>query len=108
MPFKEGESGNPAGRPKGTEAMRPAIRKMMEMTADALEAYQCKNMTEQIARRRVLLAMATDDFRSLDALTDQLEGKPNQPSTIDANVQSNTNPIADAINALAKAQRGDA
>jgi hypothetical protein len=99
MPFEKGHNLSVGiGRPKNEDSIRNRLRMFSEMSAEDLDNYRCKTTAEIIARNRIRSAiLAGEDFRNIDALTEQLDGKPNQPQTIDAKVETVTNPIVDAI-----------
>ena len=85
------------GRPPNSESIRAHLRKFEAMDIEALEKYRPKTTGEALARRRILLAQTSDDYRSIDALSDQLDGKPNQPQTIDATLETKVNPIVELL-----------
>ena len=97
MPFEKGHNLS-VGRPKNEDSIRNRLRMFSEMSAEELDNYRCKTTAEIIARNRIRSAIAAnEDFRNIDALTEQLDGKPNQPQTIDATLETKVNPIVELL-----------
>lgn len=90
-PFKKGQSGNPAGKPKGAKHSRTRLLRLL-----ALEQTKRNPVTGQDEEFSVLeqLDMAQiakalkGDIRSYNALLDRLEGGVNQK--LDVELNSNT------------------
>lgn len=71
MPFKEGQSGNPGGRPKGDKQFREALQTAIKRTDGD------KTQLARIAEALVVKAIS-GDVPAINAIADRLDGKPNQ------------------------------
>ncbi len=67
MPFQPGESGNPGGRPKGTNEVRELARKHTAAAIDRLAAIMETGQSEQ------------SQIMAANSLLDRGWGKPTQP-----------------------------
>ncbi len=77
MPFQKGNTLSP-GRPKNEDSLRNRFRMFANMSIEEIQAYRCKTTAELIAKKRILDATQSEDYRSIDSLADQLDGKPRQ------------------------------
>ena len=71
MPFKEGESGNLAGRPKSAKLFKDALQIAIRRTSDD------KSELAYIAEALVIKAKA-GDIPAIREIADRLDGKPTQ------------------------------
>lgn len=98
--FKPGQSGNPAGKPKGSRSFKTVIAEVLELTAqskdlDADEAALFAKLKailgrepayrEMMAFRQVAKAIA-GDTQAFNAVADREEGKPVQAVALDAEI----------------------
>lgn len=74
--FKPGQSGNPAGRPKETEAVRKAKEGMSKMTPQVV-----KQMQEALNDPETKLS---DKIKIWEIIFDRVMGKPQQAVEVDA------------------------
>ncbi len=79
--FKPGQSGNPAGKPKGTLSMRTQIQKILSTEID--EENPITGEKERISVADVLimkqvLKAKKGDTRAFEVLKDHIEAKPKQ------------------------------
>lgn len=71
MPFKEGESGNPNGRPKSDKQFRDALTLAIKRTDGD------KSKLDRVADALIDKAL-TGDVPAINAIADRLDGKANQ------------------------------
>lgn len=74
-----GESGNPAGKPR-TKKMTEALRRLLELSPEAREAYQPKDGHEEAAKMLLQSAFKGDGkfsqrVHALALIYDRIEGK---------------------------------
>ena len=74
MPFKQGKSGNPKGRPKKGETMTDLLREKIEIPKTSREKLTRK---EKIIEKLILLAEG-GDLSALKYLFDRLDGRPKE------------------------------
>jgi hypothetical protein len=87
--FQPGESGNPSGRPKGSQNIRTILAQLLEMPdADNPDITRLEKICAK------LVVMATHgDLASVDRVFDRLEGKPLQNGKLEtANTNLNVTP----------------
>ncbi len=86
-PWKPGETGNPAGKPKGTLALKTIARELLEEETDFVKANG--EVVRMPMGKAGLLAwiecalkskdpLKDNDWRAMNALLEHLEGKPTQ------------------------------
>lgn len=84
-PFKEGQSGNPAGKPKGSKSMKTILREMMELMVDnpkgqLTEQYSKDNkisVKEMLVMQDIINAQKGNE-KAKQRIWEYLEGKPDQ------------------------------
>lgn len=84
MGFKSGAewNGNELGRPRNEDSIRHWYRKLSEMNADDLKTFRPKTTAQLIALKRVQLAVEDNDYKNIDAFTEQVDGKLAQTQKI--------------------------
>ena len=83
--FKEGESGNPSGRPKGSRNRSTIVREILELMEEMknpITGNQEKLTQEQIMTLAVLNKARKGDVRAYQALMDSGYGAPKQQTEI--------------------------
>jgi hypothetical protein len=81
-PFKPGQSGNPAGRPKKA-LLSDALRRQL---AEAMQGAPEKTIAEVIARALIREAVA-GNVQAIREVGDRSEGKPAQAIALDLDVR---------------------
>ena len=78
--FKPGKSGNTKGQPKRKDSIRTQLRFLTGITKEDRErlAKTPFSGAQELALKRFELAELTEDYRCIDSLADQLEGRPDQ------------------------------
>jgi len=85
--FKPGQSGNPAGRAKGT-MVSTILKEMLDLnikvTRNPLTGEKLKTMkvNELIALRMISNAIKSKDLKAIDQYLDRIEGKPQQSHSV--------------------------
>lgn len=79
--FKPGESGNPAGKPKGVEHSKTRLLKFLSLMVKAKNNLLTKEEEEELSVLELmdiaLIAKATQgDVKAYKEIMDRLEGKP--------------------------------
>lgn len=92
IPFKKGQSGNPAGRPKGSKNRSTIIREMLDMMVQVKddngdEVWQSNEY--RMVQAMVNKAIEKGDVAAFNALYDNLYGK--LKDTVDMNTTEQVN-----------------
>lgn len=81
--FKQGESGNPNGRPKGAVSIKAELQKLMEIVLKG-EINPLTDLPEdmptgrKIALNLAMKAVADADLKAIQLALEHLDGKPQQ------------------------------
>lgn len=92
-PFKPGESGNPAGRPKGTKNMSTILKEMLELE---IEVDGVKITQKDAIIKKLIQKSTAGELSAIQEIFDRTEGKAKQE--IKHEIQKgiiNIDPIAD-------------
>lgn len=86
IPFKEGESGNPAGRPPGAKSFATILNKLLDLEASDADKTdeEIKAMFPEgkVTKREILMtrllirALRDPDSKSMERLMNRVEGRP--------------------------------
>lgn len=78
--WKPGQSGNPKGKPKGTQSARTIIEKYINALSPSKHPDTLKNLTYHDAAwmQQISKAALKGDLSALNAITDRLEGQAKQ------------------------------
>ena len=79
MTWKPGESGNPDGRPKNRDCIRSCLRILLDKSPKELEGYMPNTVAQDIAKKKIMMARLTDDWKEIDGLINQVDGNPKTP-----------------------------
>jgi flagellar motor protein MotB len=86
--FKPGQSGNPAGKPKGSKNFSTILKERVERESNILEDGRYLTRLEVIAEQTVALALASEKeetrLKATGEIIDRLEGKAKQ--SLEANI----------------------
>ena len=100
--FKEGQSGNPAGRPRGSRNIKTILRELLDLTEEARnpitgETHEVTQLDIMLAK---LVTMAKHgDLAAFDRVADRLEGRPDQ-KTKSENVNTNLEVTPETLDKL--------
>lgn len=70
--FKEGESGNPNGRPKGSISITSAIRKKLEAVNPKTKRLYVEDLVDMMIEK----AVNEKDFRVIKEIWNHIDGSP--------------------------------
>lgn len=87
--FKPGQSGNPAGKPKGTMSLTANLRALMEKEIDVVDPITKepgKKKIGEVINLRLIANSIKGDARSIKIVQERLEGKPKQEVDVNAKV----------------------
>lgn len=79
IPFKEGESGNPAGRPKGSKNLSTILKEMLSEEIEVnIDGEKTKKKFADIIVRKLVKKAHDGDLRAIQEIFDRTEGKAKQ------------------------------
>jgi len=79
IPFKEGESGNPSGRPKGSKNLSTILKEMLEAEIDVVvDGKKEKKAFKDVIIRKLIQKANNGDLRAIREIFDRVEGKPKE------------------------------
>lgn len=88
--FKPGESGNPAGRPKGSRNLSTILREMLEEEIEVTtESGKEKKKLQDVMIRRLLKAatksgdLKPTELKAIQEIFDRVEGKAKQKQEVE-------------------------
>ena len=107
MPFKNGVSGNPSGRPKKPFVYSDTLRDFANKTEEELmKMYVSKlTMIQRVVRQDLLDSIAAENnnrIRASEMIQDRLEGKPQQ-SVYSETKDITDNPIVQSLREMIQA-----
>ena len=78
-PFKEGESGNPHGRPKGTRNLSTILKAMLEEDVEVvIDGKKERRQFQEVIIRKLLKKANDGEIRAIIEIFDRVEGKAKQ------------------------------
>ena len=90
--FKKGQSGNPAGKPKGVEHSKTRLLRLLQLVTKVRNPVTGEDeeftIAEQLDMKIIAKAMKSD-LRAYQEILDRLEGKPKQTTDITADIKGN-------------------
>ena len=101
-PFPKGVSGNPAGKPKGTQHSKTRLLRLLELVQkkrNPITGEEEEFTVLELMDMQMIAKALKGDQKAYEVVVDRLEGKPKQTTDITAdikgNVQINIEPDAD-------------
>lgn len=77
--FKEGQSGNPAGRPKGSKNLSTILKQMLEEDVEVvIDGKKERRQFQEVIIRKLLKKANDGEIRAIIEIFDRTEGKPKQ------------------------------
>ena len=77
--FKEGESGNPNGRPKGTKNLSTILKAMLEEDVEVvIDGKKERRQFQEVIIRKLLKKANDGEIRAIIEIFDRTEGKAKQ------------------------------
>ena len=91
-PFPKGVSGNPAGKPKGTEHSKTRLRRLLDLVQkkrNPITGEEEEFTVLEMMDMQMIAKALKGDQRAYEAVVDRLEGKPKQTTDITADIKGN-------------------
>lgn len=78
--FQPGESGNPAGRPKGSRNLSTILKEMLEeeITVDLGDGKKAKKAFKEVIIRKLIKKAADGSEKAIATIFDRVDGKAQQ------------------------------
>lgn len=85
--FKEGESGNPSGRPKGSRNLSTILKEMLDEDIEiTIDGKKQKKKFQDLIIRKLIKKANDGDLRAIEQIFDRVEGKPKQSLDVESGV----------------------
>ena len=91
-PYPKGVSGNPAGKPKGTEHSKTRLRRLLDLVQkkrNPITGEEEEFTVLEMMDMQMIAKALKGDQRAYEAVVDRLEGKPKQTTDITADIKGN-------------------
>ena len=91
-PFPKGVSGNPAGKPKGTEHSKTRLRRLLDLVQkkrNPITGEEEEFTVLEMMDMQMIAKALKGDQRAYESVVDRLEGKPKQTTDITADIKGN-------------------
>lgn len=91
-PFPKGVSGNPAGKPKGTQHSKTRLKRLLELVQvkkNPITGEDEEFTVLELMDMQMISKALRGDQRAYEAVVDRLEGKPKQSTDITADIKGN-------------------
>jgi len=85
-PFPKGVSGNPAGKPKGTEHSKTRLKRLLELVQkkkNPITGEEEEFSVLELMDMQMIAKALKGDQRAYQEIIDRLEGKPKQTSEVE-------------------------
>ena len=85
-PFPKGVSGNPAGKPKGTEHSKTRLKRLLELVQkkkNPITGEEEEFTVLELMDMQMIAKALKGDQRAYQEIIDRLEGKPKQTSEVE-------------------------
>lgn len=85
-PFPKGVSGNPAGKPKGTEHSKTRLKRLLELVQkkkNPITGEEEEFSVLELMDMQMIAKALKGDQRAYQEIIDRLEGKPKQTSELE-------------------------
>ena len=99
-PFQPGESGNPAGKPKGVPNTKTRLQRLLLLTQDMTNPVTGEKEGFTVAEQMDLaqiIAARKGDTRAYNAIIDRLEGRASQSVDMTTNGKDMPTPLLYAL-----------
>jgi len=84
-PFEKGQSGNPAGRPKGSISIVAELKKKLEEVPKENNPDK-KRYVDMLVLTAIKKVLVDGDTQMIKDIIDRVDGRPNQPIESDLNI----------------------
>jgi hypothetical protein len=91
-PFPKGVSGNPAGKPKGTQHSKTRLLRILDLVQkkrNPITGEEEEFTVLELMDMQMIAKALKGDQRAYEAVVDRLEGKPKQTTDITADIKGN-------------------
>lgn len=91
-PFPKGVSGNPAGKPKGTQHSKTRLKRLLELVQvkkNPITGEDEEFTVLELMDMQMISKALRGDQKAYEAVVDRLEGKPKQSTDITADIKGN-------------------
>lgn len=91
-PFPKGVSGNPAGKPKGTQHSKTRLLRLLDLVQkkrNPITGEEEEFTVLELMDMQMIAKALKGDQRAYEAVVDRLEGKPKQTTDITADIKGN-------------------
>jgi len=91
-PFPKGVSGNPAGKPKGTQHSKTRLLRILDLVQkkrNPITGEEEEFTVLELMDMQMISKALKGDQRAYEAVVDRLEGKPKQTTDITADIKGN-------------------
>ena len=91
-PFPKGVSGNPAGKPKGTEHSKTRLKRLLDLVQkkrNPITGEEEEFTVLELMDMQMIAKALKGDQKAYEAVVDRLEGKPKQTTDITADIKGN-------------------
>ncbi len=91
-PFPKGVSGNPAGKPKGTQHSKTRLLRLLDLVQkkkNPITGEEEDFTVLELMDMQMIAKALKGDQRAYEAVVDRLEGKPKQTTDITADIKGN-------------------
>jgi len=86
--FKEGQSGNPSGRPKGVRNLSTILKEMLEEEIEVnIDGVKSRKQFQEVIIRKLLKKANDGEIRAITEIFDRVEGKAKQEVKFDGVIQ---------------------
>jgi len=91
-PYPKGVSGNPAGKPKGTQHSKTRLLRILDLVQkkrNPITGEEEDFTVLELMDMQMIAKALKGDQRAYEAVVDRLEGKPKQTTDITADIKGN-------------------
>ena len=91
-PFPKGVSGNPAGKPKGTQHSKTRLLRLLDLVQkkkNPITGEEEEFTVLELMDMQMIAKALKGDQRAYETVVDRLEGKPKQTTDITADIKGN-------------------
>ena len=96
--FQKGVSGNPAGKPKGTEHSKTRLKRLLDLVQkkrNPITGEEEEFTVLELMDMQMIAKALKGDQRAYQEVIDRLEGKARQTTDINANIQGSVQIIVE-------------
>lgn len=96
--FKEGQSGNPNGRPKGVKNLSSILKEFLSEPVEVnIDGIKTKKEFQEVLIRKLLKLANDGDMRAINTIFDRVEGKAKEHHVIENINPANSSLVIEVI-----------